>query len=357
MNLNIPLGPIPPADLLLIAGLVVILLSLTYLWIRRKRSKSYSAAPKDTMPKQKVTVWSFLIYIFRLVGFALVSFIIIGGGVLIYKDYQEITEEIRPAPSQVIIPDDLSLQIEEVVFIGGDNLSLSGWYIPPKNGVVIILLHGYGSNRSSMEWHARTLVDAGYGILMYDERGSGESEGKNRSYGWQDAPDVGGAISFLVGREEAFSPSIGILGCSIGGQIALQASSLYSEIEAVWADGASGIVASDQPSPDTWANSLAFLSNYVLDWMLSQRLDIQPPPPLKETIGKISPRPLMLVAGGFPRPYFGKESRRILYIAQFAHSNSEVWVIPEAVHCDGPSRVPEQYTQRLLDFFDRAFGL
>jgi hypothetical protein len=91
--------------------------------------------------------------------------------------------------------------------------------------------------------------------------------------------------------------------------------------------------------------------------MLSQRLDIQPPPPMKETIGKISPRPLMLVAGGFPRPYFGRESRRILYIARYAGPEAEVWVIPEAVHCEGPSRVPEQYAQRLVGFFNQAFGI
>ena len=36
--------------------------------------------------------------------------------------------------------------IRQVNFKTIDNLNLTGWYIPPKNGVVIILQHGYHAN-------------------------------------------------------------------------------------------------------------------------------------------------------------------------------------------------------------------
>jgi hypothetical protein len=69
--------------------------------------------------------------------------------------------------------------------------------------------------------------------------------------------------------------------------------------------------------------------------MLIQRLDIQPPHPTVEIIGNLAPRPIVLAAGGFPNPYFGNEARRVLYLAGYTGSVTVVWIIPEAVHCDG----------------------
>jgi alpha/beta superfamily hydrolase len=350
---------IPLTDILLIVGLVLSLLLMTLLWLRRHRHPTGidRATSEQKTTKSKRNLWGFGFYFLKLVAFAILSFIFIGGGVLIYKDYQEINEEIAPSPSVVEIPGDLPFEVEEVTFTGGDGIKLAGWYIPPSNGATIILLHGYSSNRTSMLWHATNLVEAGYGVLMYDERGSGESEGEYRSYGWQDAPDVGVAIEYLTERSEADSNLIGILGCSIGGQIALQGAAYYPEIKAVWADGASGIMACDSPPPNNWATSIAFLSEYILDWMLIQRLDIQPPQPMIEIIGKIAPRPLMLVAGGFPHPYFGNEARRVLHMASYAGSGADVWIIPEAYHCDRPIQRPDEYAHRMEDFFDKAFGV
>jgi len=74
-----------------------------------------------------------------------------------------------------------------------------------------------------------------------------------------------------------------------------------------------------------------------------------------EIIGDIAPRPIMLVGCGSPRPYFGDESRPMIFVAEYAGPNAEVTIIPEAYHCDGPSRRPEEYAQRMVDFFDRAF--
>jgi len=359
MNPILQFKYIPITDMLLIVGLALSLFLLAHLWVHRRllRHTAELVVPSGKITKSRAPFWEIVSHFLRLIGFAVLTFIIIGGSVLIHLDYQEITKEIAPAPSIVEIPEDLPFQLEEAILTSEDGIKLAGWYVAPSNDATIILLHGYGSNRTSMLWHTKTLVEAGYGVLMYDERGSGESEGKYRSHGWQDAPDVGSAIKYLVDRSKAASNPIGIAGCSIGGQIALQAAAYYPEINAVWADGASGILASDSPPPDNWANGIAFLSNYILDWMLAERLDIPPPRPMTEIIRMIAPRPIMLVAGGFPRPYFGNETRRILYYAKFAGSNSEVWIIPDAIHCDGPSRRPEEYAHRMVEFFNQALGI
>ena len=246
-----------------------------------------------------------LTYTLRLVGFTLLIILLLAGGLLVYVDYNTMLSDLAPTPSQVDIPPDLPFQVEEVTFTGGDNLKLAGWYVPPVNGATIILLHGYGGNRLGMLWHAKVLVKAGYGVLMYDERASGESEGQRRSYGWEDAPDVGGALDFLNSRAADGKARVGIAGCSIGGQIALQGAARYPQIAAAWADGPSQIGPRISPS------IAGSLSSAMCPPTCSIRCTfgngINAPPAMIDIIGTIEPRPVMLVAGGKPHPVFGPE--------------------------------------------------
>ncbi len=331
---------VPLADLLLIAALVVALLFAVRVLSRRQS------------PRKARNV---VAYALRLIGFAVVAFVIIGGSVLLYEDYKAVDSDITPTPSTVEIPGGLPFQVEAVTFSGGDDLKMAGWFVPPRNGATIILLHGYGGNRAGMLWHADKLVRAGYGVLLYDERASGESAGKNRSYGWQDAADVGGAVRYIQTRAQGSSQKIGIAGCSIGGQIALQGAAYYPEIKAVWADGPSGIRANDLPPPHNWATGIATLSGYIIDWMFTWRLNVPPPASMIEIIGTIAPRPIMMVAGGTPHPHFGSESIRVEYLARYAGKNAMMWIIPEAYHCDGPYYRPDEYAARMIGFFDAAF--
>ena len=175
-------------EVLLIAGLVVALLIGVRFSQRRRWLEAIRPQPKSK-PRH------LLLHVLKLIGFAVIAFVIIGGAVLVYEDNQYAMDDLAPAPSQVEIPADLSFKVEEVTFKGGDDLDMAGWFTPPQNGATIILLHGYGGNRTSMIWHAQTLVKAGYGVLLYDERASGESAGQRRSFGWEDPIDVGGALT------------------------------------------------------------------------------------------------------------------------------------------------------------------
>jgi len=75
-------------------------------------------------------------------------------------------------------------------------------------------------------------------------------------------------------------------------------------------------------------------------------------------IGNIAPRPIMMVGGGVSDPIFGSEAEMMIpRYAQFAGSNAQTWIVPEAVHCDGPSRRPDEYARRMVEFFDTAFGI
>ena len=87
------------------------------------------------------------------------------------------------------------------------------WYVPSHNGAAVVLVHGGGGDRQGTILHAQMLASAGYGVLLYDARGRGESAGHENAAGWQWDRDVRGAVSFLTGRG---INHVGVLGLSTG---------------------------------------------------------------------------------------------------------------------------------------------
>lgn len=338
------------------AGIIAVFgLVIARLW-RGARSRPQAGRPALPATLEGKLRFATL-YILRLLGVGVGTLALVVLVVMIERNLFALITETAPAPSEVITPADLGFDVDEVTFEGGDGLKLAGWFSPPQNGATVILLHGYGGNRTAMIWHARQLTAAGYGVLMYDERASGESEGKYRSYGWEDPRDVGGAVVYLASRAEAGGTGIGILGCSMGGQIALQGAAYHPQIGAVWADGPATVRAQDISVRMNPLTALVLAGNYMLDWMYQIRLDMDAPAPMIEIIDDIAPRPIMIVAGGIPRPMVGSEGDYLQIYAERAGENAGFWVIPEATHCDGPVQRPEEYARRMIEFFDAAFEI
>jgi dienelactone hydrolase len=341
-----------------IEEVVIIAIVAFFLWrvtrsIRRNKTTRI-APPKALGARIRFT----LLYVLRIFGLGLGVLLVVVLFVIADRVTYAVITDTMPAPSEVSVPAGLPFEVKEVAFEGGDDLRMAGWKVPSQNGATIILLHGYGGNRTQMLWHAKRLVEAGYGVLMYDERASGESEGTRRSFGWEDPRDAEGAIHFIETGSSRGGERIGIAGCSIGGQIALQSAAYYPELEAVWADGPGIVRARDIPPPKDPIQAAVYLANYSLDWAYKVKLDMEPPAALVDIIGGISPRPIMLVGGGQPHPLVGSEGENMVpRYAHYAGSNAQTWVIPEAYHCDGPARRPEEYAARMIKFFDTAFGI
>ena len=126
----------------------------------------------------------------------------------------------------------------DVTFRASDGLRINGWYRPSRNGAAVLLVHGGGGDREGTVRHARMLVRHGYGVLMYDARGRGESEGSPNGYGWKWTKDVAGALGFLERRADVQRGRIGALGLSTGADVVLEAAATRRDIRAVVTDGA-----------------------------------------------------------------------------------------------------------------------
>jgi uncharacterized protein len=295
-------------------------------------------------------------YIFNLLIFLTLSLLVIGGGVLFYVVDRAVIRDIAPATSTVPVPSDLPFSVQSVSFSGAGGIRMAGWYVPLRNHVVIILLHGYGLNRLAMRWHAEKLVAEGYGVFLYDERGSGESGGAQRSRGWEDLDDFDRALDFLA-RQDAGENRIGLLGSSMGAQIGLLSAARNPAVEAVIADGPGINTVEDIVLPKNWMGPVFYLANLLYDHLLSMQTGLPIPSGILSSIGEITPRPILLIAGGAEVPPFGSEAPTIQKYAEYGGPNAEIWIIPEATHTGGPAARPEEYAERMIRFFNKAFGI
>ncbi len=256
-----------------------------------------------------------------------------------------------PAPSQpCCVAEAQALGFEEVEFWSRDSVRLAGWYSPPANGALILLLHGYGENRSSLLPQAQDLAEAGYGVLLYDLRAHGESGGAARSGGWADVADVDAAIQY-VRQRAGVETALGIYGFSIGGQVALRAAAEILDLRAVVADGPSYSTTADAPAELDFsarvARGVRWLTYALTEW----RTGIAEPEAVKDVIGRIAPRPVLLIATGPPD---GLEQLTTGGYYAAAGEPKDLWVLPEAWHGAAYRLRRAEYRQRLLEFYGAA---
>jgi uncharacterized protein len=297
-----------------------------------------SPAPK----KRTFAYWLRLIAFFVLVLY--VSLVIIFA--VFYGLHQ-----IRPAHSQICCetPKDYGFEFENVAFQTHDGLTLRGWLIPSKNGIVIVMLHGYGGNRLGSLPQAKMLAAHGYGILLYDQRACGESDGDTLSWGWRDVADVSDAVRYLQTKKGVKPTEIGVYGCSTGAEIALASTALEPGVAAVAAEDAEFSTTRDILLLPEWQDRLFYpmypLFIKVMEWRSSTSAQIS----ISEAVGRISPRPMLLISNGTDFDYLQAQ-----HYFELAKEPKEHWNIPDSQHCGGLSTHPQEYETKLVDFFDSS---
>lgn len=111
-------------------------------------------------------------------------------------------------------------EMEIVSYQTRDYLSLSAWYLPPKepNLPTIIYLHGNAGNIADRGPIVKPYIEHGFGVLLVTYRGYSGNSGIPTEYGLYN--DARGAIKFIQREQE--SPCIFVMGNSIGAAVAVQ---------------------------------------------------------------------------------------------------------------------------------------
>jgi pimeloyl-ACP methyl ester carboxylesterase len=244
---------------------------------------------------------------------------------------------------------------ETVSFVSrGDDVDLSGWYIPVDNSAkVILIVHGVQACKqvSFTLMSAGMLHRAGYNVLVIDLRNHGESEVTNgrHSAGNQEYRDVLGAWDWLV-EERGFAPtSIGVVGFSLGAASSIIATAEEPELAAVWSDSSFTSVedvgqdiASRMGIPRV-AGPLALRLGQML-----YRIDLTSKSP-DEAIQGLDGRPIFLVQGA---------ADGLLTVDHAEKLGAEVdvtpWFVDDAPHVESIWYATDEYERLLLAFFDTA---
>ena len=84
------------------------------------------------------------------------------------------------------------------------------------------------------------LVSHGYGVLLFDRRGEGASEGDPNIFGWVGDRDLDAAAGYLQSRPDVDPDRIGGIGFSVGGEMLIHAAAHSDAFKAIVSEGARG---------------------------------------------------------------------------------------------------------------------
>jgi uncharacterized protein len=234
---------------------------------------------------------------------------------------------------------------EDVKLETSDGLELEGWYVPSKNRAAVIVFPG----RSGTRKQARMLVRHGYGVLLYDRRGEGHSDGDPNGWGWDFDKDIRAGIAFLKQRADVDPKRIGGLGLSVGAEMLLQTAAEAKDLAAIVSEGAGARSAAEEiDDVDGLDKAMAALTYGVRDLSNSVWQNRLPPENLKNLIPKIAPRPVFFIHGGAD-----DAGHRNPDYYRAAKEPKQIWEA-KGGHTDGIDEQPEEYERRVVDFLDRS---
>jgi uncharacterized protein len=243
------------------------------------------------------------------------------------------------------IGDPPSAAYEKVSFHASDGLDLAGWYRPSRNGAAVLLVHGGNSDRKGAVDHAKMLERRGYGVLLYDARGRGESDGSPNGYGWDWAKDIAGALELLKHRADVRPDRIGALGLSTGADVLIEVAAKRKDLAAVVADGAAA------GSFEDWhrlrGTELGLPPGWVMFTTMRVLAGDAPGPPLEDLIARVNSPTLLVSAGRDEEHDFNQLYERA------ANDRVEHWNLPEAHHTDAIHEYPRAYERRVVTFLDK----
>lgn len=263
----------------------------------------------------------------------------------------------KPVP---YVPELETMNYSEVAFLSRDgHVELKGWFLPaaidqPK--MTIIFAHGYRSNRllkhdSALKLAAK-LVQQGYNALLFDFRNCGDSGGNITTIGLDEKQDILGAVDWCKNHCQA---PIGLIGFSMGAATSLLAAAASEEVSGVVAD-----------------SSFSDLNRYLLDnlsvWSKLPKYPFSPlmvfairfvmrknPQLVKPmmSLQHIYPRPVLFIHGDCDDavPFADSETMSLRFTDAFS-----LWKVPGARHTGSYRLYPQEYTDRVIRFFDGLVG-
>jgi len=245
---------------------------------------------------------------------------------------------------------------QDVYFPSRDvDIKINGWlfsYFP--NRPVVIIVHGLfpnGKCKPESNIIASLLIQQKINALTIDLRNYGQSDtvSKYENLGLRSYNDVLGAFDFLktIGFN---SDQIGLHGISLGGSTAIFAAANEPTIKAIWTDSTLAefnLILKDEIArygmPNIFGPAVSFTG---------QRLTGIDPSDLSPAYKLTSSQSYYITHGQKDKRV---PAHHFEFFQNYINNNNvdaEFWLIPDAYHVDAMIKYPDEYSEKMKQFFE-----
>jgi uncharacterized protein len=293
-----------------------------------------------------MTLWEALLATLILILLLAALALLVGSYLLAKRMLRPLRTLLKSTPA------DYGLDAEEVR-IPGPRGELAAWYIPACNGSTLICCHGIHDNRSQwVEQAAHLHARHGYGALLFDFGGHGQSDPSLVTYGARETEDVAAVVEYLYRRGDVDMQHLGIMGYSLGAITAVLAMAQRPElrclvIESGFADVERDLIKLFSRFTGLPGFPLAHLVVYWGEKIARVRLsEIRP----VQVVHQITPRAVFVIADLLDQVADEPHDGKALYAG--AHDPKRYWLVEDTGHVQAFFEHPGEWVERVGAFLN-----
>jgi pimeloyl-ACP methyl ester carboxylesterase len=239
-----------------------------------------------------------------------------------------------------------------------DGIRIAGWYVPAASpigpvGPTVVLVHGHGTNKSTMLSVAEVL-HPDYNLVLYDQRNHGQSFGTETTVGVTERLDLEAVVAWL--RATHGPTWVAVYGNSMGGITAAAAVADGLPVQALILDSTPGSIAEATErriAGDGYPLSLPASWAVMLGTLFRTGVDISAADPML-SIDDIGPVPVLILQGSEDREMQPGTAQQLADKAAAAGVSAEVQICPGAGHSRVDEECADEYRSWVLGFLARS---
>lgn len=292
-------------------------------------------------------------YWLRLAGFFMAVLVLALLGVPVLSGFLLAAGLVySPCGDRGITPAEYGFAYEEITLPARVGGNFRGYFVPGTNGAAVIIIPALNAGRDCRLREAMLLAQHGYSILAFESRRCAGMGGV--SLGYKEVDEVADGLDYLLTRPEIDPQRIGVYGFSAAGATAIMAAARLPQLRAVVAEGGYGDFSEGVLGAGTGSSGAVRFFERLLVWSFRQSyrlltgVDIRQLSPLN-VIGRIAPRPILLIYGGREVSLAGAYQQQAA-----AGANAELWIVAGAGHGTYFDVAPQAYKVKLVTFFDNS---
>ena len=278
--------------------------------------------------------------------------------IIIYISFGTGLRLIQPDPLAVDHSRVAHLSYQDVSFPSRDKSeTLKGWLFSVEDSdKTIVFAHDYKSNRLEERVPgievAQELLAAGYNVLLFDLRKSGESTGSISTFGFLEQLDVLGAVDFIL--EQDPNQQVALFGFGSGGATVFMNGIGDERIKGVIADSTFAHLPDHlRRNLPVWTKLPTFPFSWFVIGIMPMITGLDPEGVSPLAVAPDYRKPILLLHGQEDK--IAPANNPTLLAEEIPNNLAQVVIIPGAPHLQGYATNSELYMNSVLEFLKQIF--